>query len=406
MTTHSLAFRSIVKQAGYRIGLFTYRDIKEKISYDTKCELVNLIREFCLSRFTTFEAFSDDQSLPALYLPLANRYLTAMQEGRIDCTHEFYLKLFHIYLAEGHLEFDPFDFIMIDEAGDLNEVTLEIFKLLPSSLKIAVGDPYQNIYTFNHTINCFQALKGQGKLFHMSTSFRVNHRIASSIQTFCRATLNPDMNFIGVDTDDEITSRAFITRTNAALIDKMIELNAEQVPYGLARKAKEIFKLPILLASLKYQHFVTDPSYKHLQQHFDEWHEDPTLQHNHSSPLSYLASLFRDDAQLVYSVRLIAKHKKAGIFAAYTEAANHERYDHNLMLLTSHSSKGLEFDEVTIDSGLNEMVAKTVTQVQQGQLDTESVPYRDAMNLYYVACSRAKKRLVNANMLTAIPNLV
>ena len=340
MTTHSLAYRSTVKQNNLRIGLFTYREVTDKLPYETKCNLVDLIREFCLSKYTIFADFATSLRLPDQYTTLAEKYLNLMAQGRIDCTHEFYLKLFHIQLAEGHLEFDPFDFVMIDEAGDLNEVTLEVFKLLPSKLKLAVGDPYQNIFTFNHTINCFTVLADQGKLFRMSTSFRVNKQIASRIQQFCKSLVDPEMVFKGVETDSVIKSRAYITRTNASLIDKMIELNAEQIPYGLARKAKEIFKLPVLLASLKYQHFVTDPAYKHLQAHFDEWHEDHTLRDSHASPLTYLASLFSEDVQLVQAVRLITKHKKTGIFEAYKEASNHERYDHNLMLLTGHSSKG------------------------------------------------------------------
>jgi len=73
---------------------------------------------------------------------------------------------------------------MLDEAGDLNEVTLELFKLLPARIKVAVGDPNQNIYTFNHTINCFERLDGHGTTFKLSKSFRVPEHIDRTCRKF------------------------------------------------------------------------------------------------------------------------------------------------------------------------------------------------------------------------------
>lgn len=396
VTTHALAYRAIVVPNKYRIGTFNFRTITERIRYEQKCILVDDVREFCLSKYTCFTEFCTANELPNYILELGNKYLSLMESGKIDCTHEFYLKLFHMQLANGELEYEPFDFIMLDEAGDLNEVTLEIFKLLPSKLKIAVGDPYQNIYTFNHTINCFEVLKDEGKLFHMSTSFRVNDSIAKRIQAFCQRNLDPSMQFKGIETDQQITTMGYLTRTNSALIDKMIDLNSEQTPYGLLRKASEIFKLPLMLASIKYQHYISDPQYKHLQSDFDDWHEDPQLKELFKSPLAYIASLYPDDFQLTQAIRLISKHGKSKLFETYTEASKHESRNHNIILATSHSSKGMEYDEVVIDSGLNDMVIKTLEDAAKGDILEDSIQYRDAMNLYYVACSRAKKKLTNA----------
>lgn len=392
-TTHSLAYQATVKPYGLRLGNFSYRSIKERIRYENKCALVDDIREFCLSKYISYDEFAKETGIPKDSAKLANKYLSLMQSGSIECTHEFYLKYFHILLSTGDVVFDPFDFIMIDEAGDLNEVTLEIFKLLPSKLKIAVGDPHQNIYAFNHTVNCFELLEDEGKLFYMSTSFRVNKYIAARIEKFVQKTLDPRMAFKGVETDDVITTQGFLSRTNAALIRKMIELNASNTPYGLVRKASEIFKLPLMLASMKYQGYVTDPNYKHLQTHFDEWFEDPSLQAKHKTPLIYISSLFSDDIQLTGAIRLIVSHGKKLIFDTYREASNHESRNHSLILCTAHSAKGLEFDEVFIDNSLNQMVT---TALNNGVVNRA---YIDAMNLYYVACSRARKSLLNATAL-------
>ena len=404
-TVHSLAYQSVVAPFKYKIGTFNFKSINEPIRYEQKCQLVDLIREFCLSQYTSFNEFAASNHLTQLMLQLGNKYLSLMQDRKIECTHDFYLKYFHILLAHGDIAFDPFDFVMIDEAGDLNQVTLEIFKLLPSKLKVAVGDPYQNIYAFNYTVNCFELLRDSSKLFHMSTSFRVNSTIAERIQSFCRSTLDPFMVFVGVPTDNTISTRAFLTRTNAGLVRKMIELNTQRTPYGLVRKASEIFKLPIMLASLKYQGFITDPAYKHIQTLYDDWYETPHLQHDFKTPLSYIASEYKDDVQLSAAINLLIKHGTKAIFDTYKEASKHEQFNHNLTLATAHSVKGLEFDEVVIDTNLNEMVNLAVLKVQEGSLTTSDQPYLDVMNLYYVACSRAKKSLINATALTQ-PNLV
>lgn len=409
LTTHSLAYKAIVtpnKDIYTLAGNFGYRDVEERIKYEDKCYIADLIKEFCLSKYTLFTAFAEEEKVSDKISSLCIKYLSLMQEGKINITHEFYLKLFHILLNEGDIEYEDFDFIMLDEAGDLNEVTLEIFKLLPSKLKILVGDPYQNIYSFNHTINCFEELKDESKLFTMSQSFRVNKVIAASIEKFCKNLLNPDMEFKGVDTDKTITSRAFISKTNASLVKKMIELNADSTPYGLIRKARDIFKLPLMLCSLKYQGFVSDPKYKHLQPLMDEWYENPHLREAYKNPLYYLASEEENDIQLLQSVNLITKYGKSLIFDTYKEAAKHESSNQNLILTTSHSSKGLEFDEVTIAADLNDAMSNAVDQVLTGEITVESREYKDIVNLCYVAASRAKKSIINAGFLNISVKLV
>ena len=47
--------------------------------------------------------------------------------------------------------------LSMDESGDCNSVTIEIFKLLKADIKIMAGDQYQNIYGFNNTINGFKS---------------------------------------------------------------------------------------------------------------------------------------------------------------------------------------------------------------------------------------------------------
>ena len=392
MTTHALAYRATVKQFKLALGTFTYKSIQEPVKYEIKCEIVDYIRSFCLSKYLTFAEFALELDLPTYYVPIATKYLDLMQNGRIECTHDFYLKLFHILLATNQITYDPFDFIMLDEAGDLNEVTLAIFQLLPTSKRIAVGDKHQNIYQFNNTINCFSVLDGQGTTFRLTQSFRVASHIATRIESFCRSYLDPDMQFKGIQlTDTSIHTRAFLTRTNSTLIAKMIQLNREGISYGLVRDPKEIFKLPLMLCNLSYQGFISDPSYKFLQADIDDWYETDHLREIYPTLFGYIASLCSEDDQLTKAISLIGQYGKAKILDAYEEARKHRKSSQSFILATAHSTKGLEFDEVTIADDLNECMKPIVPD--PALLSSQQ---REIVNLYYVACSRAAKQLNNA----------
>lgn len=395
-TTHSLAYKATVAPLKLQVGFFGVKDIYHKITQSEKYALVEDLREFCLSKYLTYDEFSEDNgtSNPAL----VNEYLTLMSQGKIEVTHDFYLKLFHILLHNGEIEQVHYGLIMLDEAGDLNEVTLEIFKLLYGDVKVAVGDPHQNIYLFNHTINCFSVLEGQGTTFKLSRSFRVPKAIAKPVQNFCRKYLNPDMKFKGIDVEDrDIVTRGYISRTNSGLIDKLIELNQEGTPYGLIRKAQEIFKVPLMVAGLKYQGKIYDPAYRHIQEDIDSWYENEGgVKTKNPSMIGYLRCKYPEDLSLVQALNLVSKYGKGGIFEAYAEAKNHENKKQDFMLLTAHSSKGLEFDEVILAPDMNASVERVLQGLSEGDM-TEDSPYAvETFNLYYVACTRALVRLRNA----------
>lgn len=323
-----------------------------------------------------------------------------MHDSKIECTHDFYLKLFHILLAEGDIEFDELDIVLLDESGDLNEVTLEIFLLLPAKKRIAVGDKYQNIYQFNHTINAFEILKGKGLEFQLSQSFRVSDDIAKRIEKFCQLVLDPNMQFKGISYDDNnVETRAFIARTNSSLIDKMIELNTLHTPYGLVRSASDIFRVALMVCGLTYQGKILNKEYKHLQSDIDEWYETPDLRLTYKTPLSYLADTHSNDIALTSAIRVVGKHGKQLVMETYKTAKSHEKYSCNFTLATAHSVKGLEYDEVILAEDMNSSIDDIVASFKADPNTLITELEREALNLYYVASSRAKKSLINARHL-------
>lgn len=400
-TTHSLAYGPTVKALKLKLGTFTYRNITEPVIYDIKQAVVDYIREFCLSSFTDVHEFGADCSIPKDVVELMSKYLNLMQSGQIECTHDFYLKLFHIMLSQKLTTYQPFDFIALDEAGDLNEVTLAIFNLLPAKRKVMVGDPFQNIYRFNHTINCFEVMQPYGTTLPMTTSFRVIPAIAKRIQTFCRKYLDASFTFEGrAESDDIITTRAFIARTNAVLISRMIELNRKGIPYNLTRTPAQIFSGPLALCALKYKGFISDPAFKFLQHDVDHYFETPSLQTLYKTPLNYCKSMHPDDELLQQTAKLIGRYGRTDIINCYEHARKHLKTNQPLTLGTAHSTKGLEFDEVVIGDDLNNVITNVLDHCPDPS--DFDIFARTEFNLYYVACSRAKKRLINATHLDTL----
>ncbi len=391
-TTHALAYRSVVKSHGLKLGNFNYRSIKQCTNYEDKQAVVNCLKEFCLSAYTNFEKYAKHKELSNNLTAAVRENLENMSIGVQECTHDFYLKLFHILYEKGDIKIRKEDIIMLDEAGDLNEVTLALFKLLPAKRKVMVGDPFQNIFTFNHTINCFEDFEGKSKIFEMTKSFRTCEKIAEKIQKFCRTHLDRNMNFQGVEIKDKtINTEAYIARTNVTLISKMLELNSRGIEYGLTRKAKLIFEAPLSLCNLKLNGFISDPSLRFVQEDVNTYFNSEQLQTLYKSPLYYIKEVHTKDIVIQQTIKTLLRHGQKAIIQCYKEAKNHEKTNQSYMLGTAHSTKGLEFDEVEIANDLNTTITGILKENGKIGVDSET-----ELKLYYVACSRAKKSLIGA----------
>jgi len=98
-TTHSLAYKYTVKPLRLRVGSFTWRSITERVTYMTKIMLIDMLEEFFLSKYISIDKFYEDHEYHSEgMLEMMKRYSNKMATGKIECTHGFYLKMFHILL--------------------------------------------------------------------------------------------------------------------------------------------------------------------------------------------------------------------------------------------------------------------------------------------------------------------
>lgn len=344
MTTHSLAYRAIVVQNNFKVSNFiSFKDVEYIRSFDYFMDVMKIVKDFCLSIYTDIDEFLEHNFISPIIGEYVIRILTDVTHGNLPCTHEMYLKFYHMALDNGSITYEePFTIIMLDEAGDLNPVTLEVFKLLPTKKKILVGDPYQNIYAFNQTINGFEEMHKQVTKLPMTKSFRVSTDIAMQVEYFCKKHLDKDFHFEGTELKDmEIRTKAYITRTNSALVSKMLELNAQGIQYNLIRSPDDIFKLPLLLCRLRPGEKISDSQYSHFEEDLRDWSEEPSLQSRYKAPLAYLKALYTDDVAFQIAATLVLSKGARSIIECHKEAKKHVSRTHSLTLGTAHSCKGL-----------------------------------------------------------------
>ena len=296
-TIHSLAYGFTVKHFNLKlVPTLKPRIITERIDYIRKSHLVDILNKYFLSRHVTIQGYLEEfypNSHPD-ELTMLKKYFVKMKEGQCDCSHDFYLKLFHILLHHKIVTTQDYDLLMLDEAGDVNGASLEIFRLIKAKKKVMVGDNQQNIYSFNQTINGFEALKDEGASLGLSQSFRVSTSIAPYIEDFCHAYLDPSMVFKGVEyksiPEHNVATFGYIARTNGGVVAKMIELEEQRQRYNLTRPVKSLFALPLLLMRLNKtpdsEIFATE--YKFLEEDMRDYTSDHKLQMHFKSPLMYI----------------------------------------------------------------------------------------------------------------------
>jgi len=399
-TTHALAYANIIVPLKLKVGFFNYKSIKDHIKYEEKLIIIDLVNKFSLSKFISFQDFTEDykkdnKEIQENYFTLAKKYFNLMASGKINITHAAYLKMYHLFLQSGKTTHKPFDMIMLDEAGDINPVTLEIFKLLPSPLKIMVGDNRQNIYLFNGTINGFKALKNDGIEMHMTKTFRCDPSIATKIEKFCQKHMDPSMGFVGTDQNlSDIKTQGYIARNNSTLIGRMIELNQMNIPYNLTRPAKTMFELINILMYIKPYGKVHSEQYKYIQEEYNDWYEDGDLRSIYQSFRKYLSAEFDDDVNLMSAVGILQNNTYEDIKSAYEYALAHEKEkSHSVTLGTAHSMKGMEMDSITIAPDFKRVFDKITSKKEPSEYNDHDI---QELNLLYVAFSRSLKRLLGA----------
>lgn len=306
----------------------------------------------------------------------------ATLDKKLPITHDFYLKYYQLEKYK-RLE-EKYDFILLDEAQDTNEIMLDIF-LNNDCKKIFVGDTFQSIYGFNDSINAFEIVETNHHL-SLSQSFRCKQEILDYASFFLEMFANKDFTPMrsGFSGDERITTRAYISRTNAGIARFLVDLyksdNFEYKEYRLLKRVDSIFEPIWAIVCFKSSQFDKIPKRYSYIKDFNDFKE----------LIEYIEEI--GDVELKQAIKLLEEFEKIEISKIQTLAeslyANREAKN---TITNAHQSKGLEFDEVVLGRDFFDLYEKQL----EARREKEWEKFQQELNLFYVAITRAKKRLID-----------
>lgn len=320
----------------------------------------------------------------------------ATLDKKLPITHDFYLKYYQMW-KDKRLE-EKYDFILLDEAQDTNEIMLDIF-LENDCKKIFVGDTFQSIYEFNNSINAFEIVETNHHLT-LSQSFRCKQEILDYAMFFLRVFADKDFMQMrsGFSGDERITTRAFISRTNAGIARFLVDLYKSDSPkkeYRLLKDPDSIFEPIWAIVYFKSSQFDKIPKRYSYIQDFNDFKElREYIEEIGDVELAQAIKLLFDKIFLHLWLVGLLNPKSLHIEVSKIQTLAEELYANKSaknIITNAHQSKGLEFDEVVLGGDFFDLYEKQLRVESQKEWEK----FQQELNLFYVAITRAKKRLID-----------
>lgn len=277
------------------------------------------------------------------------------------CNPDTYLKLWQ--LSKPVLNYD---ILYFDEAQDSNPAVLDVVKR-QTHCKIAyVGDTYQSIYQFRGAVNAMELIDAPTRF--LSKSFRYGDIIAEVASMIISGAIDVKGNSSIESSVCSITEPAYtyIFKTNAALLDKAVELIDDGASVYVEADTKGFCK------QLESAQALFDRDYKKVKHDniacFSNWYD--------------LLEAAKEDAELSRVATVVHSGNTQSYILKLQDIVSKDKA--SILLTTAHKSKGKEWSNVIIadDFGFNTK--------KDNPLDGLS---KADVNLLYVACTRAIHKL-------------
>ncbi len=401
-TVHALAYKFVGRF--YQVQNSNAAVVSEllDIDYMTAYEVIDSFESFCNSEALSIE----ELILP--HMDYVKILYNKMKNKEIAVTHSFYLKEFHLKLASGAMRLN-YNIVLLDEAQDTNPVTFAIFNLIKAGKKIVVGDRHQQIYAFRGAVNILQSFNG--KSFYLTNSFRFNEKIANNATYFLKVWKAEENDIKGLNENNTIKTKAVLSRTNSYLIEKTAYFINNEIQFKFIREPYSVFGLSLNLLKLKSGENL-DKQFNYLK----KFNYDELLEMSENENFN--------DIEMKTAINVVEKYNKSLI--NYYIKAKEFFYDKNIRaeyyLSTAHTSKGLEWDEVTLLEDFNSLYSKIAKLMNERNMKNVE-PYtlikslaksgyqglselENEINLFYVAYTRAKVKAINLSNISFIKSKI
>jgi len=410
-TAHSLAFKHIVRNNGYKVKAQGYKthEIVELLELRGNGEKhTEYIIANHISKFITYFCNSDKPKVHDLnyldtvadakaisfvqsfykYIEDGTRLLLSkMDKGEIEITHDFYLKKFQ--LSKPVL---PFDYILFDEGQDASAAMLSIF-LNQKAVKVIVGDTHQQIYGWRHAVNSLE--KTDFPTLNLSASFRFQQPIANLANELLKwknhlGKYNPVVITGKGITKDEI-SKATIARTNLGLLLNAIDFITDNT------KVKHIY----FEGNINSYTYADEGAslYDVLNLYNNNHHQIRDKLIKSVNSMEDLEEYIEktEDVQLDMMVEIVKEYGNEipGIIKRLKDlhTGDEDRSKAEMIFSTVHRAKGMEYDVVhLVNDFIKEAdLEKSKSAKEEGIFDPSKL--NEEINLLYVAVTRTKNIL-------------
>ncbi|ULO03816.1 UvrD-helicase domain-containing protein [Campylobacter sp. RM12651] len=450
MTMHSLAYKHIGYKYKDRFGNLkanfilyfdTIRQVNEKEKYKICNLALQLFRKFCNSNSQDLKTFfnnakkRDSSITDEVFSTLLELQDRTKNDNDLIYEHDFYLKEYQ--LSNPKLDYD---YILVDEAQDINECVTDIVLQQNNSKKVFIGDSFQSIYSFRGASNSLKKLVKQNnaKILMLTNSFRCSEKIAEIANDYLKL-VGSKNDFIGLNKKFEDTKqKAYISRTNAKLFEIAINNLDKKIFFvgGLSsynfNDLIDILNL-MLKGSKKYENFNDFKKYLNELEEANQQNNILNILENNNlifndfnELLAYINSLqesdglnilniissnivtiknpfyahFKDfkqlqdyistneDIEVQSKINMVLKNINKNIYKLIKQIKNQTTNNINkaeIILSTAHKSKGLEF--------LNVELTDDFIDVKDCIANSKPIE-REEIHLLYVAITRAKQELI------------
>ena len=414
-TVNALAFANYPERRGVNIAFYKRQDIERLLGLGFKQakRTLELFEAYCNGDSLVI----DNQNVQSLW--------DMMEIGKIDPTHSFILKSFHLNLATSvslPILNKKIDVVMIDEYQDTNPVTLAIADLIQCKTYMKVGDKHQGIYAFRGANN-IMGKDSDAATFKLTQSFRFNQHIANLANTLLSTYKGETAKLKGLGKQTAMRSACLLSRTNAELLTGIKTLYEARQPFKTIRDPKLLFDLPMSIHQMNKGGEARKGCF-YLKWEYKKYQDSRTQYSSFTEYLKESAKLNKDK-ELMTACKMVERIPH-DLMGKMEEKAN-EYFSQDMLkvkyfLSTIHTAKGLEWDYVKIADDLYDMprmVADYIFQTYGDIGDTDKYNFieqfrEDALdgevptdlieefNLAYVAVTRAKVKVEYGGMMSTL----
>lgn len=296
----------------------------------------------------------------------------------LPITHDIYLKAF---ARRGKIS-ESYDYLIIDEAQDLNPVLIDIVKKA-NRPAIIVGDKWQSIYGFRGAISAMDSF--QGPTLPLSQSFRFGPKIAAVANTVLKMSLDrPSTPILGNQNKDSLVTEyggrlerrsTILARTNFRLFESLIKINLR---FHVIGGVDEMLNQVAAGYSL----------YKGVRPAFI----DPLVARFKTWEACKEASEYEEDPDLTRLVKIVEQYTDAipDILSGMRQRHTPDESKAQIIVSTAHKAKGCEWPHVVV---LDDFMPPMQLRAMLSKKRISAADYNQEINLIYVALTRAIETL-------------